>query len=335
MDFGTTIRGNKIDCVSRLDEYINDDKKIKPYAAIPITGKCNFNCIYCRQGGEVTLGSGKESLSFSDFKFMVDCAIELGIEDFRITGGEPFLHKDIIEMISYIVSKKKYVIVNTNGVISSKLLKQLTKFFSSPYLDIVVSLDSLQGNQFNKITGTKNKFTKVVETIFDLKEKGLLKRLNMVITKINCHEIIDMIRFCKKVPTNLSLLESISVPSQFCKWDELKTSLEDHRRYIDCVSNEIYVHDYTRNFGVPVLIYKLDNIFVSFKSLIGGGQYSDLCSVCDQYPCHAGLHHIKLLPDFKVSLCRWKIFGDSTKEGFKESLRIALEHFERGRYVGG
>jgi molybdenum cofactor biosynthesis enzyme MoaA len=334
MEFTKTIRDNSISDRTKINEYINDGKKIRPYVAIPITGRCMFNCIYCREGGEVTLGSGNETLCFDDFKFMVDCAIESGITDFRITGGEPFLNKDIIRMIEYMISKEKYLLINTCGMIVPGLFENLKEFSDCPYLDIVVSLDSLNDSNFDKITGTKSKLRRVTNAVFDLRKMGLLKRINMVITKLNCHEIGTMIRFCRRVQTNISLLESVLIPSQFGDWEEFNKPLEECRQYIEDRSEEIYIHEYTKNFGVPVLIYRVDKVFVSFKSLLGGGQYNEeLCGKCEHFPCHAGLHHIKFLPDFKISVCRWKIFGNSTKEIFRECFHNALKIFENCRYM--
>ena len=63
---------------------------------ISITQRCNLDCAYCHKEGQ--LSSDKE-LSLEEIRKVVDAAKEVGINKIKITGGEPLLREDIIEII--------------------------------------------------------------------------------------------------------------------------------------------------------------------------------------------------------------------------------------------
>ena len=63
---------------------------------ISITQRCNFNCFFCHQEGENRSG---EELSIDEIETLVKVGTELGIRKVKITGGEPLLREDIVEII--------------------------------------------------------------------------------------------------------------------------------------------------------------------------------------------------------------------------------------------
>ena len=63
-------------------------KRVNTYLAIAITTYCNYQCFYCKKGGE-SISKERETISFDDVKKIIANAYANGIVNFRITGGEP------------------------------------------------------------------------------------------------------------------------------------------------------------------------------------------------------------------------------------------------------
>jgi len=107
-----------------------------------ITEYCNFSCPYCRGLDDSIYGDRKlKQLSLSEIKQNIDywCENE-PLENIRFSGGEPSLHKDIIEIIAYAKSKGiKRIAVSTNGSNKIELYK---KMLDAGVNDFSISLDA-------------------------------------------------------------------------------------------------------------------------------------------------------------------------------------------------
>ena len=90
-------------------------KRVNTYLAIAITTYCNYQCFYCKKGGE-SISKERETISFDDVKKIIANAYANGIVNFRITGGEPTSVSYFCELIEYIMKfKDTKVRINTNG----------------------------------------------------------------------------------------------------------------------------------------------------------------------------------------------------------------------------
>ncbi|MFH1423718.1 MAG: radical SAM protein [Candidatus Nealsonbacteria bacterium] len=312
----------------------NPTLKCIPYATLALTQTCPFRCIYCGNGGEVTI-SRKKEFNFNELKKIVDIATDLGIEKFRLTGGEPFAYKHIIESIKYILNKNKYLLINTNGALIDKHIRKLVKIKNLDNLHVAVSLDSLNEDIFDRLSSTKKQRKKVMDNINLLLKYGLLMRINMVVTNYNSGEVEDMILFCKKRNIDLKLQEVTSVPLPRNDWDTLHYPFKSLETKLEQISDKKYFHDYAKSYGIPVLVYKIDNIFVTLKSIHQGSRYNlkTICSKCNYLPCHEGLYDIQILPDLRIATCRWNAFGSGKISGFKKDLKLAIKIFKESEHI--
>ena len=97
-------------------------KRMNTYLAIAITTYCNYQCFYCKEGGE-SISKEKETISLQNIKRIIDNAYDEGIRNFRITGGEPTGVSYFGELVQYIMSfNNTKVRINTNGY---KLMKHI------------------------------------------------------------------------------------------------------------------------------------------------------------------------------------------------------------------
>jgi cyclic pyranopterin phosphate synthase len=119
------------------------------YARISITERCNISCVYCRP--ERVRAQGNDPLSLSDLLRLVRVLIGLGINRIKLTGGEPTLREDLLDLVAAIKSLPGLVNVTltTNGL----RLAQLAAPLAAAGLDSVnVSLDSMNREEFRQIT---------------------------------------------------------------------------------------------------------------------------------------------------------------------------------------
>jgi len=143
---------------------------------IEVTDKCNMCCNTCYASS----GKGKDK-DLKTIKKMIDfaAAAEGGRgEVIQISGGEPTLHKNIIEIIEYAREKFQYVMLNTNGIKIAEdenFVKELSKFKGK--FEIYLQFDSFNDEVYNIIRGRK--LTKIKEQAINN-----LKKYNIPITLV-------------------------------------------------------------------------------------------------------------------------------------------------------
>ncbi|MEM3653592.1 MAG: radical SAM protein, partial [Candidatus Bathyarchaeia archaeon] len=94
---------------------------------ISITELCNLKCFYCHKEG---MNSSSRELKADEIFKITKAALRLGIDRFKLTGGEPLIRKDVCEIISKIASlgeKVKDISMTTNGVLFANLASRLYK----------------------------------------------------------------------------------------------------------------------------------------------------------------------------------------------------------------
>jgi len=174
---------------------------------ISLTNECNLNCFYCHREGQ--------TLNFEDMKpeeieRIVRIASQLGIKKVKLTGGEPTIRKDIVEIVRRIRPYVEDLSMTTNGT----TLKLLAEPLKEAGLDRVnISLDTLDREKYKAITGF-DVLPQVLEGIDKAVKLFHPVKLNMVVMKgLNDGEIWDMINYAAQKNAILQLIE-IEVPRE-------------------------------------------------------------------------------------------------------------------------
>nr|QEK15979.1 GTP 3',8-cyclase MoaA [Thermococcus aciditolerans] len=169
---------------------------------ISLTQDCNFRCFFCHREGQHFNASLE--LTPSEIERLVRVASRLGIRKVKLTGGEPTVRNDILEIVRRI---RPYVVdlsMTTNG----SRLKELAKPLAEAGLNRVnVSLHSLKPDVYRRITGVDMLDT-VLEGIGEAVKYLSPVKLNMTVMRgLNDGEIRDMVEFAAKTGTILQLIE--------------------------------------------------------------------------------------------------------------------------------
>ena len=175
---------------------------------VQLTDACNFRCFYCMPATPTFLPSST-LLSSSELIDICSALVNFGIDEIRVSGGEPTLRKDfesIVEGLSNLPLGK--LGLTTNGLLLEKRLKFLEQT-RCQYINI--SLDSLRAERFYQITKTKY-FQKIYNSVLQAKAKGFQVKVNVVVMRgINDDEIMDFVRFSANHDVEVRFLELMKI----------------------------------------------------------------------------------------------------------------------------
>ena len=177
------------------------------YIRVSVTDRCDFRCVYC-MSEDMEFLPKKDVLSLEELDRLCNTFIDLGVKKLRITGGEPLVRKNIMQLFSNLGKKIGHgleeLTLTTNG---SQLARYAKDLFDNGVKRINVSLDSLDKNKFKKITRIGD-FDKVVKGIMAAKNAGLKIKINTVALKgINDNEILDLVNWCGENKFALTFIE--------------------------------------------------------------------------------------------------------------------------------
>ena len=263
------------------------DKYERPIISlrITLTNRCNVNCLYCHHDGMV---KSKDEMTADELYTICKIAKKLGVKKIRLSGGEPLLKNDIVEIVERIASLGfKDISMTTNGI----LLEKYAQALKDAGLDRVnVSLDTLDRKTFEFIT-KKDYLEDAKKGILKAVEVGFYPvKINMVIMKdINQNEIDDMFQFCKQNNIVLQLIELIE--SESCDDDKFS---EDYHYKLDDIENELAdiadeVHE--RKFMQGRKKYYIDGGEIEVVKPVDNASFCAKCS------------RLRITPDGKIKPC--------------------------------
>jgi len=177
------------------------------YVRVSVTDRCDFRCTYC-MSEDMEFLPKKDVLSLEELDRLCNAFINLGVKKLRITGGEPLVRKNIMQLFSNLGKKLgqglEELTLTTNG---SQLDRYAKDLFDTGVRRINVSLDSLEKDKFKKITRIGD-LDKVINGIMVAKKAGLKIKINTVALKeINDNEILNLVNWCGENKFSLTFIE--------------------------------------------------------------------------------------------------------------------------------
>jgi len=189
-------------------------KRKHTYLRISLTERCNLRCTYCMPAEGVPLSPKSHIMTFEEIYTIAKTFVAHGVTKIRLTGGEPFVRKDISVILKKLASLPIELAITTNGITLDRHIAVLKE---NNILNINVSLDTLIPNKFKEIT-RRDKFEKVYSNILLLVENGFHVKINAVLMKdFNEDEIIDFVKLTKDLPVSFRFIEFM--PFDGNKWD--------------------------------------------------------------------------------------------------------------------
>ena len=175
---------------------------------ISITDRCNFRCRYCMPEEMMQWVPREEILSYEEIERLARLFVRLGIQDIRITGGEPTVRKDLPHLISRLrlIDDLESLSITTNGFRLKALAGPLAE---AGLTRINVSLDSLVPEHFAYIT-RRNSFNAVMEGLEELEKYPSISPI-----KLNCvgirgfteREVVGFAELARRKPYVVRFIE--------------------------------------------------------------------------------------------------------------------------------
>jgi cyclic pyranopterin phosphate synthase len=179
------------------------------YLRVSVTDRCNFRCGYCAPNGHGQAGA--PMLGMDEIAALVRAAVAQDITKIRLTGGEPLVRRDIVEIVRAIaaIAGVRDLSLTTNGFLLERLARPLTE---AGLQRVNVSLDSLRPDVFARIVG-QDAFARVWDGILAAEAAGLTPlKLNVVMLRgLNDDEAPDFARLTLEHAWHVRLIELMPV----------------------------------------------------------------------------------------------------------------------------
>ena len=187
--------------------YDNHNRPIN-YMRLAVTDRCNLRCFYCMPESGIKYVNRKDLLTFEEMKRLVEVFSKLGISKLRITGGEPFVRKGMMELLEEISSNPHLTEINitTNGTFTKDYVDRMV---AAGISSVNLSLDSLNKERFREIT-RRDLFDKVMSTYHALMDSPLKVKINMVVMEgRNIEDIIPMVELTRNEDVSVRFIEEM------------------------------------------------------------------------------------------------------------------------------
>ncbi len=203
-----------------LDRYNRDIN----YLRISVTQDCNLRCVYCAPDEYRPLQDSV--LSIDEILDVVQAGVRIGLKKIRLTGGEPLLRRDIVEMVAGIkgVDGIEQIGLTTNGI---KLPLLATSLRRAGLDSVNISLDTLEPDRFRELTRVGS-LSDTISGVEAATQCGLSVKINMVILSDTTNSEMAAIReFCDARELKLQLIRQYSL-------EETKLDDSDYDRPPPC-----------------------------------------------------------------------------------------------------
>ncbi|RMF00850.1 MAG: GTP 3',8-cyclase MoaA [Bacteroidetes bacterium] len=198
------------------------------YLRLAVTDRCNLRCFYCMPEEGIKYVARDELLSYEEMLRMVSVLKELGITKVRITGGEPFLRRDMLDFLRALsLLGLDQINITTNGTTTAPLVPD---FKDLGVHSVNLSLDTLDRDRFLRIT-RRDQFTQVWTTFKALQAHGIPTKINAVVMEgQNIEDLVPLVKLTQHYPVSVRFIEEMPFNGAGSHYPVL---VWNHRRILD------------------------------------------------------------------------------------------------------
>lgn len=175
------------------------------YLRLSITDRCNLRCRYCMPDDGVPPTAHDDLLRYEEFLRIAAAAVSLGIDRFKVTGGEPLVRRGCTDFIHALKALPgvRQVTLTTNGLLLPPLLDELC----AAELDGVnISLDTLDNAQYQQLTRRAHTADEVLHTVH-LCAARLPTKVNAVLLPETTDQLIPLAELAQILPVDVRFIE--------------------------------------------------------------------------------------------------------------------------------
>ncbi len=185
----------------------NHNRKIN-YLRLAVTDRCNLRCNYCMPSEGIDFVKKDKLLTIDELLLLSEILVKQGIDKIRITGGEPFVRKDLMVLLRKLSLMKNLndISVTTNATLIGPYIDELKTLGIK---NINVSLDAINRKTFERIT-RRDQFDTVHNNLIRLITEGFNVRINFIVLEgQNEQDIIPILELMKHYNVSVRFLEEM------------------------------------------------------------------------------------------------------------------------------
>jgi len=185
----------------------NHNRKIN-YLRLAVTDRCNLRCNYCMPESGIDFSKKDTLFTLEELSRLCGILISQGIDKIRITGGEPFVRKDLMILLRNLSNMKGLndISITTNATLIGPYIDELKALGIK---NINVSMDAVNRETFKKIT-RRDEYDIVYENIIRMVNEGFNVSINFIaLTGQNTQDIIPMLELAKHYDVCVRYLEEM------------------------------------------------------------------------------------------------------------------------------
>jgi len=198
------------------------------YVRLAVTDRCNLRCFYCMPEEGIKYVPQKALLTYEEMERTIRLLVSMGINKVRITGGEPFVRKNMMEFLTTLsnIDGLERINLTTNGTLTAPLIPDLKKL---GIRSVNLSLDCLDKERFFEIT-RRDEYDNVMETFQKLLSNGIETKINAVVMEgKNIDDLIPMARLTKDNPVSIRFIEEMPFNGEGAHYQKL---LWNHKKIL-------------------------------------------------------------------------------------------------------
>ncbi len=273
---------------------------------ISLLDACNMRCVYCMPDQPHFLPKADWATP-AELVAIAGHLRALGIEEIRLTGGEPTLRPELLEIVQGLSRLNLHKLgLTTNGLLLEEKLEALADT-KCRYLNI--SLDSLERQNFLRITG-RDAFDTVMRGILRARDLGFSVKINVVALRgLNEHEVPDFVAWSGREGITVRFLEAMNIGVM--KEQYVSRLIPAH----DMIAGIRQQYHLTPNMDAP------DATAYSFTAS-NGANIGFIAS--ESEPFCGGCSRLRLTPQGQIRPCLFKEDGIDLKSLAPEEYPAAL-----------
>ncbi|MDP8228654.1 MAG: GTP 3',8-cyclase MoaA [Candidatus Electryoneaceae bacterium] len=246
------------------------------YLRVSVTDRCNFRCSYCYTNNHLA-PEDDNILSDDDLLRLINVFVKLGITKVRLTGGEPLLRKNIVNLVERIsrIDAINLIGLTTNGYFLKPYLQPL---IDAGLIRINISLDTLKRDVFRTLTGYDG-LNRVLEAIDSAEKSGafpFVKVNTLLIKGLNDTEVKNLSTWALDKNIDLRFIEFM--PTKRSEWEAGKFIPESDLR--DLLHLDLVRDNENEDANSPARSYRVEGYpgRISFISAMS----RSFCKTCSR-----------------------------------------------------
>lgn len=224
--------------------------------SIEILRKCPNNCLHC---SSLSTEHCSEIIPLSKFKEVVQSAKNLGLQTVCLSGGEPFLHPDILEMVAFLHQERLNSFIYTSGICLDEQARRIPiptsviSKLSSTVSKLIFNVEAANEAVYDAIMGTTGNFPILLESIRRAVDSGVRVEGHFVPNKLNFKQIEKTLELCKSLgASRLSFLRLVLHGRAFLNRSLLQMSASETEKMSQLLHQIQTENHYPIRIGFPL-----------------------------------------------------------------------------------